>query len=267
MSRWSGERVTAWLSPRGIVLARKPWYRRAADDEVRAFELGNDDSRGGAVLLEVLCGALRELGPAGSLDVVLSDQYVRYAVIPWSDDLSGEQEWTAYARHALTTTYGDVVRDWTIGLGSPLAGTPRLAVGADASLLAGLREAAARASLRLAHVTPNFCRAFDRHRRGLREKDLWFVTIEPGRLCAGRVCGGSCVRMERVRTRDGAAQTLAMLLRESSLAQDDVPGSQPVAVYWAGATPPQGVPGHRGVLRVLSRHAEVPAAAWSLGFA
>ena len=41
--------------------------------------------------------------------VVLSNHFVRYQIVPWSNEISGEQEQTAFVRHCFTKVFGDEV--------------------------------------------------------------------------------------------------------------------------------------------------------------
>ena len=48
--------------------------------------------------------------------IVVSDHWVRHDVLPWSVELAKESERLAHARYLLSSTYGDVVEQWSVAL-------------------------------------------------------------------------------------------------------------------------------------------------------
>ena len=67
--------------------------------------------------------------------VVISDHWVRYAMVPYTAALSGEAERKAHARHVLTGIYGDVVSRWSLTLSEGPPGTAQVACALPANLL------------------------------------------------------------------------------------------------------------------------------------
>ena len=104
--------------------------------------------------------------------VVLSNHYVRYAVLRPSKALRSARDWQAYARHVFEATYGAPARNWEIRLSG------RVAAAIDAPLLGELRTIPG-----LRSVQPCFMAAFNRRR--VRPKSSWFVVQEPGRIAVG----------------------------------------------------------------------------------
>lgn len=76
-----------------------------------------------------------------ALDVVLSEHFVRYAVLPWSPDLGSEAEWKAFADHTFASTYGSASAGWIVRMCPTGRRGPRIACGMDAKILATLTRA------------------------------------------------------------------------------------------------------------------------------
>ena len=58
--------------------------------------------------VETLGSALSAEHMAGALHVVLSDHFLRYALVPWSENLVADAERLAFARLTLSEIYGSV---------------------------------------------------------------------------------------------------------------------------------------------------------------
>jgi hypothetical protein len=120
---------------------------------------------------------LRALGDRANLAIVLSNHFVRYAVLPWSSALKTEAEWAAYAQHAFVSIYGSDAANWQISLDRRSLGKSRVASAIDATLLGSLQEVAGVVSVR-----PYLVSAFNARRRVFDGEAAWFVLQEPGRV-------------------------------------------------------------------------------------
>ena len=134
------------------------------------------------VLAEVL---QQERLPAGSIvNVVLSNHFVRYTLVPWNDLLTDAHERLAYAGRSFHAIYGDLVAGWDVRLSNDRYGTPAIASAMDKSLLDALARTTTAHGLRLGSVQPYFMTAFNRFRQQLVGRGA-FVVVEPGRLVVG----------------------------------------------------------------------------------
>jgi len=123
---------------------------------------------------------VRELGALGgraAIAIVLSNHFVRYAVLPWSSALKTEAEWAAYAQHAFISIYGSDAANWQISLDRRLFGKSRVASAIDATLLGSLQELPGVVS-----VKPYLVSAFNARRRAFDGEPAWFVLQERGRV-------------------------------------------------------------------------------------
>ena len=196
-----------------------------------------------------LAEALAETGArAGSMRVVLSDHFVRYALIPWSADLVTDAEREALARVTFGEVFGPMADTWSIILDEQPAGCPSFGCAVDRGLLQMLQDLGKALRLRLASVAPALADRVNRHRRALRDATFCVASVEPGRLTlAFRHAGAwSAVRSRRV---DGApTDGLAGALMQEAAA-GGVPGGGTLYLIGEdlGALPAFTIPGWRVV--------------------
>jgi hypothetical protein len=132
--------------------------------------------------------------------VVISDQWVRHTVVPWSDALVSGAERLAHAHQLMAGTFGAAMSDWTVSLSEAPPGVSRLASAMPTALLEALREATLRYGQKLVSVQPQLIAAYNTWRHVLPTvAAAWFVTVEEGSLAALRMCGDGIDRVHAVR--------------------------------------------------------------------
>lgn len=132
--------------------------------------------------------------------IVLADQWVRYAVVPWSDALSSNAERSGHARELMSGIFGAEMSEWTVSLSDAPPGSSRLASAIPTALLQALRESALRHGQELASVQPQLIAAYNAWRHRLpADTAAWFVTVEEGSLAALRLCAEGIDRVHAVR--------------------------------------------------------------------
>jgi hypothetical protein len=121
-------------------------------------------------------------GDAASL--VLADQFVRYALLPWSETLKTHEQWLAFARHRFVSIHGPVANEWEIKFAGTAPAGPRLACAVDRELVDELVEQFSANSVRLMSLQPFLVAAFNQVRDGVMSAggSCWLVVEEPGRL-------------------------------------------------------------------------------------
>lgn len=175
--------------------------------------------------------AATDLGRA-RVTVVLANPLVRYAVVPWSDALSGQAEEEAYVRHHFVRVYGERAKGWSFRA-SP--GSPRLCSAIDTPLLVALRSAFAKSRARLVSVQPGLMWVFNRARRSVPSSGAWIVRADGERVCVGLYAGGRwqavqntrgewLAVLERERHRIGGALPDLVLLDSTAPVANDAPG-------------------------------------------
>jgi hypothetical protein len=119
--------------------------------------------------------------------VVVSDLWARYAIVPWSDQLTNEDERLAHARICLCDTYGSTDDAWRICLSDSGFGKPRVACAVPEALLTALTAALTPLGMRLASVRPCLISKYNEWRLRLPQDSAWFVSVEEGSLAAARL--------------------------------------------------------------------------------
>ena len=164
---------------------------------------------------------LGALGGKPRATVILSNHFVRYAIVPWSDALSGEAEEQAYVRHHFAKVHGERARGWALRWSDNGAGT-RLCSAIDAELLAELK----RALPRLASVQPYLMAAVNRCRKAIPKSGAWLALVEDARACVALHADGGWRSVTNMR-----ASWLELLERERLRAH----GASPALALVQGA--------------------------------
>ena len=134
--------------------------------------------------------------------VVVSDLWVRYAIVPWADALSGREERLVHARHLLTQSFGETGEDWELALSDAGPGRSQVVCAMPRALTVALGELLAPARLRLLSLQPQLVVAFNCWRHVLPRSDAWLVSLATGSLAAAHlgVDGWDQVRSIRIGT-------------------------------------------------------------------
>ncbi len=148
--------------------------------------------------------------------VVLSNHFVRYALVPPSSDVSGHDEEVALARFHFSKIHGDSSRHWDVRLSPGRAGTPRLACATDGALLDALRQSfPADKRPQLASVQPLLMAVYNANGRAIPGAGAWIVTAEPDRACVALLKGGAWHAVQNVKGQYAdAAAWIALVERE-----------------------------------------------------
>jgi len=222
------ERIAVALCPDRVeLLHMSRGGRRARLGQVVPCPAATADEAIWAPALRTLQDALPASARSGAeVSVVLSNHFVRYQLLPWSDRLGSEAEELAYGRFGFSQVYGQAAAGWSIRLSGHGGDEPWLASAVDSELVAGLERAVAAAGLRLRSIQPWLMAACNRRRGQLSGSPGWFALAEPGRVCLARLRKGrwrdlACFAMAA----DGLSELPALLERQQLLADEvDVPG-------------------------------------------
>lgn len=164
--------------------------------------------------------------------VVLSNHFMRYTMMPWSEALSDEAEEHAYARHCFRQLYGAVAEQWELRLNPERPGLPQLVSAVDKRLLTALRAAFERHDVALESIQPRLMAAYNNCHPSLQKRSGWFVLYEPGSLCLALLQHGRWVSVRTMRIGSDWRETLPQVLeREAYLVE---PGAATQTVFlWA----------------------------------
>lgn len=137
--------------------------------------------------------------PKGKVTVVLSNHFVRYAIVPWSAALSGATEEAAYVRHHFVRIYGDRAKAWSFRASPASAGAPRLCSAVDTALIEDVKSVLAKAKAKLVSVQPQLMATFNRWRDAVPAAGAWLVMVEPDRACIGLHARGNWQAVQNAR--------------------------------------------------------------------
>lgn len=143
---------------------------------------GPEPWHGAAAALKSTANALR--GEALDVTVVLSNHFVRYALVPWNDALAGAAEELAFARHCFAKIHGERSKSWTLSLSEEPAGVPRLAGAIDTALFEAVRNGFPRGGkARLVSLQPYLMAAVNCWGGSMAQTGAWLLIAEPERTC------------------------------------------------------------------------------------
>ncbi len=89
-----------------------------------------------------------------TVNVVLSNTFVRYLVLPWQDNVVKESDWQAIAKHAFRQQFDAAANDWRVAVSFGGYGQTILAAAIDESLYAQLAASAQQLDFKLGTISP-----------------------------------------------------------------------------------------------------------------
>lgn len=198
---WRDE-VGVFLGPRRVLLTR---FKRGIAPRAVA-ELGFEVAGGPRGDWQPALAALDELlsGDAAWRDanvrIVLSNHWVRYALVPWSPALTHDAERLDHARHVFQSLFGDAALEWAVTLSAIAPGAHPIGAALDSALQSALAGVVERARLRLISLQPHLVTAYNCWRPALPADDAWFVCVEEEALAAVHLRGGAWQRVYNMRS-------------------------------------------------------------------
>lgn len=196
---WRDE-VAILIGPRQLVLTRmsRGLRPRCVGDLRRVVE--GSPSLDWRPALTALGDCLAEAEwQAANLRVVVSNHWARYAIVPWANDITSDEERLAHARICLSGIYGNVAEQWRIGLSHAAPGQARIACAVEGDLVGELSAHAAAHGLRVTSIQPQLVASFNGWRHRLADATGWFVNIDEGSLAAARLTDGGWDRVYSAR--------------------------------------------------------------------
>lgn len=189
------ERIEALLAPEAL-------YLRRDGGSMFVDLVAEGPAAGWRAPLEALEHALRQRPPrsapaaarlpaalaarfAPRLDIVLSEHFARWQVLPWQAELATPAEQEAYARHSFREVYGELARHWQVRVAGQAPGVATPACAIDGELLGALRALAAANGCHLGSLRTLFASAAERWRRKLPRGVVWLALLEGGYLSLG----------------------------------------------------------------------------------
>jgi hypothetical protein len=122
---------------------------------------------------------------------VLSNHFVRYALVPWNTALSDPMEEEAFVRHHFAKIHGERAKSWALRWSAEAAAAPRLASAIDQGVVQALKQCfPATGKARLVSIQPYLMAAANRAQHAVPDSGAWLVFAERERACVALHAGG-----------------------------------------------------------------------------
>ena len=171
-------KATLALSQQGLALQQigaSPQMLSDSDFKQSEFKLSE---------LTTVLAANAHLFKDKALQVVLSNTFVRYLVLPWRDGIYRQQDWQAIAQHAFRQQYGTIADDWRIKVRLQAYGENVLAAAIDEPLCEQLDACAKQFKFKIDSITPLLF-LLNEH------ENAWMLVAEPARLTLCQIKQGN----------------------------------------------------------------------------
>jgi len=205
---------TAVLAPTGIAIV--PWERRkpipTSATIIDCAPLGDEPNWRGP-LTALKKWADQQGGGRLEIDVILSNRFLQFALLPWSSDLNGQEEIMQMARIQFEALFGSAAKD-RVKVSDSEYGAPSIACALDSLLLSELVTIAAEGNLVLNSLAPYFMLAFNNWRKRIPDEGL-LVVLERECCVMLSVRGGTIAGIRSVKLHaDDLAVLPAIIERE-----------------------------------------------------
>jgi hypothetical protein len=203
-----------------VSLARKSSWLGASLQPLRSAEVEPQDGVEQVAPWRASVDALASLlsGARGRVEIIVSNHFARYVLVPWSESLVRDGERLAFARLAFREVYGAPADAWEVCLDDAPAGKPMLASAIDRELLVAIRGLTATSGLSLEAVIPSMADCINRHRRALKKPGFCLTNVEPGRLTFAFWARGQWLAVRSRRVDGSIADQLPTLVKQEASA-------------------------------------------------
>jgi hypothetical protein len=213
---WS-KRLIIGLLPHGIVV------RNAAAPKSQGSSLAYwpnafvDESVSWRDSVATLQRWLTENSPKRArLDIIISDRYVRYLVLPWSSDLTQDEEWLALARARIDVTWGQAeARE--VRIDRPRFKSTCFACAIDQDLHARLLSLQLPPGLKIQAVRPNFTATFNELRADITAAPTLVVVGERDSVTIGAIENNQWRHVRSLPTTGGDQEAVGRLVERERM--------------------------------------------------
>lgn len=215
LPRWR-DRASMLLAPQGVTVRLVPRGLRPAARVILHPGASGQDGEPWRGSLEAMRETMRGLRKGTACRVIVSNAFVRYALVPFSTSLVNRAANEALASHVFQHIYGERTQAWACRVAPAPSGDRRVACALDAALAAAIESTARECGIALVAVEPAFTAGFNRARRRL-PYSCWFAAVETGRIVLGLLFEGKWCQLASERCAGGWKGTLARMLSREAL--------------------------------------------------
>jgi hypothetical protein len=235
------DRLLISLAPDAVAFARVAGGPRPRILAKEAFgcdpAFGTESWQGATAALAEAVLPLR--GERLDATVVLSNHFVRYAVVPFDAGVTGPDEELALARFHFAKVHGERTRNWDVRLSEGPHGAGRLASAVDTELIQAIRACfPPQGKARLVSAQPYLMSAFNRWRGTVADEGTWLLLVEPQRTCLALYAARAWTAVHTVRGEFPGPENWAELLDRQQLRADLATAPRTVLVHAPGGHKP-----------------------------
>lgn len=228
----------SWIEQRVMILDASAvgLFRLGADgpEELQRLILPADATH--ADLLSSVSELLRQNASARCrLRVLVSSHLVRFALVPWREEIASPRELLAFTQFCFEQAYGLEPLNWSYTVSPEDNGQARIAAAMPAELLAALQALSRESGYRLLEVQPYLAAVFNRFCRHVMNQTSLFVVVEPGRAGVLHAGEGQWRGVRALACADSPDALAALIAREQLLLELSDHAVQAVFVH--GANP------------------------------
>lgn len=173
--------------------------------------------------------------------VVLSNHFVRYAVVPWKNEISKADERIAYAKHCFVETFGERIKNWNFCLSQPAYGQSTIASAIEPNLITQIHQIFDEVSMPLNSITPELMLTFNYIINQATINNLiqpnegsdlfWIASVQNQQLCLALLdqSGWRLLRQMMIEI-DVIEQIKTIIHRE--IIRNNLQKDIPVLLYW-----------------------------------
>ena len=224
------KRLRIALAPDRVAAVLMAGGRKPAVEKNLAWacQPGPADKHPWQAALRTLSECIGELQAKGAdATIVLSNHFVRYALLPWSDQVTGAEERQAMARISFERHFGSAAAGWSVRLSDDAYGKPSLASAVDMPLPEAIVQACHGAGLKPFSVQPYLMSVFNQYRRQLAAPNTCLVVAEPRKIGILMAGAGGWFAVRTLPLLGDLSQELAPLVRRELL----LAGLQDARIY------------------------------------
>lgn len=230
MLRWSrNPGLIIGLCPDRLVPAADRHARTAVADQP-FIPVRTSDPTHWQAAVDILPSVLRLTNAQKpKVTLVLSNHFVRYALLPWNAVLKTNDEWLALARHRFLSMHGNAANDWEVRVSAAGPQEPRIAGAVEQRLLDAVQTRVTGSGGNLISVQPYLMAAFNGIRAVISNQSCWLVIEERGRLTLALILDGvwRLIRSQHVEANWHTALP-EMLERENAILALEQPCTQAI---------------------------------------
>lgn len=195
--------------------------------------------------------------------LIISNYFMRYAVLPWQDGVHARQDWLALANHAFRQQFGAVADNWQVRVSLGGYGQTVIASALDQALYDSLQECAHEFNFSWQAIEPLAMRLFNQAKL---PETAWMLIAEPQHLLLCETFQGQIQRFSAASPPAGQESSVAAQM--INRAQLQLPSQQQpanslvhVSGYLNGSWPKAEIHGQQ---HVFAKQKHLHHASWLL---